>query len=96
MEEWKAKGQEEGQHELDKRLAIPQQPKGGGCILEVNGDGAVLRLGLVAVPTCHPSVLRCRKLMRYDGGNTVQSQDSCTELRALPLHRVECGNKRYV
>jgi len=41
VEEWKAKGQEEGQHELDKRLAIPQQPKGGGCILEVNGDGAV-------------------------------------------------------
>jgi len=27
VEELKAKGQEEGQHELDKRLAIPQQPK---------------------------------------------------------------------
>ena len=29
-------------------------------------------------------------LMRYDGGNTLQSQDYCEEFRALPLNRVEC------
>jgi hypothetical protein len=37
----KPKGQEEGKHELDKRLAITQQLKVGGFILEVNSDGAV-------------------------------------------------------
>jgi hypothetical protein len=41
VEELKAKSQEEGKHELDKRLAITQRLKVGGFILEVNGNGAV-------------------------------------------------------
>src|SRR5712691_6692876 len=44
-------------------------------------------VALAAVPMCHPSVIRCRKLMRHDGGNTLRSQDYREELRALPLNR---------
>jgi len=40
---------------------------------------------------CHPSVIRCHKLRRHDGGNTLRSQDHREELRALPLNRVECA-----
>src|SRR5262249_62185649 len=48
-------------------------------------------VALAAVPMCHPSVIRCRKLMRHDEGNTLRSQDHREELRALPRNRVECG-----
>jgi hypothetical protein len=37
----KATGQENGQDELDKRLAIVKQAKVGGVILEINGDRAI-------------------------------------------------------
>ena len=40
---------------------------------------------------CRPSIIRCRKVRRHDGGNTLQSQDeNHEELRALPLNQVEC------
>jgi hypothetical protein len=39
----------------------------------------------------HPSGLRSRKMRRHDGGNTVQSQGHCAELRGLPLKAMECG-----
>src|SRR5262249_30934520 len=48
-------------------------------------------VALAAVPMCHPSVIRCRKLMRHDEGNTLRSQDHREELRALPRNRVECA-----
>ena len=41
VEELKAQGQEEGKHELNKRLAITQQLKVGGFILEIDSNGAV-------------------------------------------------------
>jgi hypothetical protein len=40
--ELKAKGQETGEGELDKRLAIVQPAEVGRFILEINGDGAVV------------------------------------------------------
>src|SRR5437899_1364064 len=40
---------------------------------------------------CHPSVIRCRKVMRHDEGTTLKLQDHHEGLRALPLNRVECG-----
>jgi hypothetical protein len=40
--ELKAKGQEKGEDELDKRLAIVQQAEVGRFILEINGHGAVV------------------------------------------------------
>src|SRR5215813_1794235 len=39
--ELKAEGQEEGEHEFDKGLAIAKQLKVGGFILEINSEGAV-------------------------------------------------------
>jgi hypothetical protein len=42
MCELKAKGQEQGEDELDKRLAIVTQAEVGRFILEINGDGAVV------------------------------------------------------
>jgi hypothetical protein len=41
MCELKAKGQEEGEHELEKRLAIAKQLKVGRFILKIDSDGPV-------------------------------------------------------
>jgi hypothetical protein len=40
--ELQAQGQDKGEDELDKRLAIIKQAKVGRFILEINGDGAVV------------------------------------------------------
>jgi hypothetical protein len=37
----KAKGQEEGEHELEKRLAIVKQPKVRRFMLKIDGDGPI-------------------------------------------------------
>src|SRR5438445_6631218 len=52
------------------------------------------RVGLAAVPMCHPSVVRSRQLMGHDEGNTLNSQDHREGFRALPLKTMECGNCR--
>src|SRR5215831_5908154 len=49
------------------------------------------RVGLAAVPMCHPQVIRSRQLIRHDGGNASKSQDNREGLRALPLKAMECG-----
>jgi hypothetical protein len=48
--ELKAKSEENGEDTLDKRLAIVEQTKVGGFVLEIDGDGAVVPcpLGCVA------------------------------------------------
>ena len=58
MFELKAKGQEKGEHELDKRLAVAKQLKVGRFILEIDGDGPVCR-GSVwpLLSMCHPQVM---------------------------------------
>jgi hypothetical protein len=38
----KAKGQEEGEHELEKRLAIAKQLKVGCFVLEIDGDCPII------------------------------------------------------
>ena len=40
--ELKAQGEEKGEHELDKCLAIVNQLQVGGWLLEINRDGTVL------------------------------------------------------
>jgi hypothetical protein len=40
--ELQAQGQDKGEDELDKCLAIVQQAKVGRFIVEINGDGAVV------------------------------------------------------
>jgi hypothetical protein len=49
------------------------------------------RVGLAAVPMCHPSVIRSRQRMRRHGGDTVKYQDNRQGLRPLPLKSIECG-----
>ena len=39
--EWKAEGEEAGEDACDKRLAIAQPLQGGGCMLEIPGEGSV-------------------------------------------------------
>jgi hypothetical protein len=41
MLELNAKGEEKGEDELDKRLAVVKELKVGRFIVEINGDGAV-------------------------------------------------------
>src|SRR5712691_44962 len=53
------------------------------------------RVGLAAVTMCYPSVIRSRRLMEHDEGNTLKSQDNHEGLRALPLNSVECGNSQH-
>jgi hypothetical protein len=48
------------------------------------------RVGLAAVPMCHPQVIRSRQRMRHDGGNAGKSQDHREGLRPLPLKSMEC------
>ena len=47
------------------------------------------RVGLAAVPMCHPQVIRSRQRMRHDGGNAGKSQDHREGLRPLPLKSME-------
>ncbi|HEX6826892.1 MAG TPA: hypothetical protein VF077_11305 [Nitrospiraceae bacterium] len=47
MFELKAEGQDEGDHEFDKGLAITKQLKGGRFMLKINRDGPVFA-GLVS------------------------------------------------
>jgi len=53
------------------------------------------RVGLAAVPMCHPSVIRSRQLMRHDVDNTLKSQDNHEWLRTLPLNPMECAKKGF-
>src|SRR5712691_3649288 len=50
-----------------------------------------VRVCLDAFPMCHPQVIRSRKLMRHNGGNTLKYQDNCEGLKTLPLNPMECG-----
>ena len=42
MLELKAKSEEKGEDELDTRLAVVKELNVGRCIMEINGDGAVV------------------------------------------------------
>src|SRR5215813_13958655 len=53
-----------------------------------------VRVGLAAVPMCHPQVIRSRQRIRHDGGNAWKSQDHREGLRPLPLKSMECENIR--
>ena len=48
----KAKGQEEGAHELEKRLAITKQLKVGGFVLEIDGDRPIFRGSVWRLAPC--------------------------------------------
>ena len=62
MEELKAKGEEEGEDELDKRFAVARELKVGGFIVEIDGDGAVVagRFGGLSHVSPHGDGRWCR------------------------------------
>jgi hypothetical protein len=41
-----------------------------------------------------PQILRCRTLMRHDGGNTLKFQENRDRVTAPPLNPLECGMVR--
>src|SRR6516162_2885091 len=45
---------------------------------------------------CHPQVIRSRKQVRHNGGDTLISQDHRAGLRALPLKVMECEKARLL
>src|SRR5215216_2577971 len=49
------------------------------------------RVGLAAVPMCHPRVIRSRQLIRHHEGNTLKSQAHREKLRTSPLNTRECA-----
>ena len=87
----KAEGHEEGEDTFEKRLAIAQQLKVGGFIWKSAVMVRFSRVGLAAVPMCHPTVIRSRKLRRHNEGNALKSQDHHEGLRVSPLKTMECG-----
>jgi hypothetical protein len=50
----KAKRQEEGEHALEKRLAITQQLKVGGFVLEIDGDRPIFAGRFGGLPHVSP------------------------------------------
>ena len=89
--ELKAKRQHEGEDTLEKCLPIAKQLKVRGFMLKIDGDGTVYAcLFGCCAHVSHPQVIRSRKLMRHDGGNTMKYQDHREGLRTLPLNSVEC------
>ena len=91
MEELKAEGEEKGEDELDKRLAVVKELDVGRFIVEIDGDRAVFacRFGGLA----HVSS-PCRWLsvqMRHGEGNPLQEQAYGERIGASPLNPMECG-----
>jgi hypothetical protein len=74
--ELKATGEEKGEDEFDKRLAIVKELKVGRVIVEIDGDGAVVPHPCGGCAHVLPQIIRSRQLMRYDGDNTLQYQDN--------------------
>jgi hypothetical protein len=53
----KAKRQEEGEHKLEKRLAITKQLKVGGFVLEIESDRPIFAVWRACLGTGHPHVI---------------------------------------
>src|ERR1700704_4370199 len=90
VEELKAKGQEESQHQLDKDLAIAKQPKVGGFVVEIDGDRAVVACRFRCVSHLSPPWRLSLVLMRHHAGNPLKYQADCERLRTSPLNAMEC------
>jgi hypothetical protein len=89
MVELKAQREDEGQDELDKRLAIAQEFCVGNLIVEVDGHGAVLSgrfsdLGHVASPCGWPSVW-----IRHGEADVLKNQADGERIGASPLNPME-------
>ena len=79
--ELKAKCQKSGKHISDKHLSSTSRQKEVVSSRKSTVMMRFSRVGLAAVPVCHPSVMRCRKWMRHDGRNMLRSQDNREDLR---------------
>ena len=89
MGELKAQGEEKGEDEFDKCLAIVHQLHVGGWLLEIDRDGTVLAGRFSALSHVSSSVKWPLVRMRHRGGNVLRDQAFYERLRASPLNPVE-------
>src|SRR5215831_16956395 len=91
MVKLKAQREDEGQHELDQRLAIAQELCVGGLIVDIDGESAVLAFGFGGL--CHVSspYRRWWVRMRHGEVNMLKWQAYRERMRALPRNSVESG-----
>ena len=88
--ELKPQGKDEGQDKLNERLAITQELRVGGLLVEIDGDRVVLSgrfggLGHVSSPCGWQPVS-----MRHREDNFLKDQADCGRIGASPLNSVEC------
>ena len=88
----KAQSQEEGEHELEERLAIVKQLKVRRFMLKIDGDGPVFSCRLGGLAHLSPPLRWSLALMRHHGGNVLKYQEYCEERRVLPLNPMESAN----
>src|SRR5215475_785365 len=84
-----------GSTESRRSAAMYQSPSSWKYVASLRKSTVIVRfsrVGLAAVPMCHPQVIRSRQRIRHDGGNASKSQDTREGLRALPLKAMECAN----
>jgi hypothetical protein len=90
MPQLKAEREDESHHQFDKRLAVVQQLNVGRFIVEIDGDGTIVPRPFGCLPMCYLPIIRSQKLVRHDGGNTLNSQDYREGFRTLPRNPMEC------
>jgi hypothetical protein len=88
----KAEGHDEGKDTFEKRLPIAKQLEIRRFALEIDSDSAIFSRRFRHCVHMYPSAIRSWKLRRHSGGNALQSQNYCEELRVLPLKAVEGGH----
>jgi hypothetical protein len=89
--ERKAQREDEGQDQLNKRFAIAEQLEGGGLIVEIEGEGAVLAFGFVSLwHVSSPFVWRWVR-MRHRACTMLKDQSDCERIGASPLNSLEGG-----
>ena len=84
--ELEAKSKEQGHHEFNERFAIAQQLHVGGFILEIDRNGTVCSCRCSGVARVLPLWHQVTNVLRHDVGNTLEFQENCDGIRALPLN----------
>jgi hypothetical protein len=87
--ELKAKGQEKGEHALDKRLAVAKQPIVSRFVVKIDSDGPVFA-GRSVFRMGHPQVRWSVQLMTQNGRMPTQLQGDRAGVGALPRNAMEC------
>jgi hypothetical protein len=90
MLELKAQGEEKGEDEFDKGLAVVKELKVGPFIVEIDGNGAVVA-SLAGLRMGHPQVKWSVQLMTHNGGIPAPFQGDREGRGLPPLNPMECA-----